>query len=289
MSTEFDTACESPLGAFVESLLGVRGCRCPDLVTGGCCINALGTRWRGQCVSGVTVGECASMRGTYTGDNQPCTRNHCWTIPDLPDSDSGMCCYHHTYGYSPDSVDTYVRCSDVFSGGAGECGRRMDDACANEPPFDYPICSTSGGFQPHYRCTGRYWGPNEPQSCGDSQGICCVDGIAAFGGVVSERWCTEIAGGIPIGPLAHPDNCGDLLPCCHPDANGIIQCSIQWPTNCYNLGGRPVAEGGSCEEDTCKAGACNLPCDRCIDNVSEAQCSTLGGSYNQDGSTCPEL
>jgi len=140
-------------------------------------------------------------------------------------------------------------------------------------------------FTPGYDCLAEPGERDAEAECASSQGWCCIDpNVVSW---KTQRRCRDLGGIVSLNPFA--DNACSLGRCCKPTWAGIIECEdVENTFNCARKGGYTLPSGsGSCSSSPCRVGVCTLPCNRCVDNVSESQCLRLGGHYGQDGTLCP--
>lgn len=274
MAKDFDSFCRSPLGAFIRSTLGARGCAdedCEDLTTGGCCITYADTGWLGQCIENLTETECDNVGGAYAGDDIACSRDQCLTLPDISTDPYGRCCYSHEDLWGDGEWHHESFCETTTE---EHCRETAFEPCGLTPPLSRNCRVES--WTRGWRCLAPPGQSGPGATCGSQQGWCCLpSGEIGW----RERETCAAQGGVFS---AHSQSC-DEGPCCRPNGAGVVQ-HIPSITvgDCSFTGGLVVAE------DDCPIGACCLRCGRCIGNTTERQCGQLRGTYLGQGTTCPD-
>ena len=293
MSTDFDTFCMSKHGAFIESMLGVRGCIEEDCVTppnveGTCCWEATkgwgtpdgGHVWFDSTCVGcrhTTAGTCRNLQRQWEEFGRPYVRVE-WT----PYHKCGVAGWQRITNGFP-----FYTCADWWV-----------DTIWQDCPLEQGWCRLSDGPAAHATrdlCNslgGEYHDPYPHPPDWEPTVPCCVythEGTRCFEWSAGE---CEAEGGTIMGDVG--DSCDTVAcstrnfwgACCHGDATCADHVS---PDDCHAQPGAIWHVCQTCDAIVCEEGACCLPNATCVDGLTSSACAVQDGLFQGPGTTCDAL
>lgn len=288
------------------SNVGCDPCGVPE---GSCCFPGphFTGRYVGNCIHGVTEAECDGyFSAVFNPALDQCA--NCYEPPPLPDRPPwlgplGRCCTTFQFHDGAQWQDQW-KCREVTT-------ERCDEDRAGWEADDRFRRVVGEPWTLNYKCKPSMAGDSLEEhllQCGSEQAWCCLPGNTQTATwMVTEECLAD--GGTPYDPRLDPALvCRVRQPCCLPDADGVVRCSLQRAEECRRLGGLPMGEEGD-DCDTvgdegnpvarCEVGACCLGCSRCVDNMAPWNCAqielhpepfpSVGGIYKGDGSQCHRI
>jgi len=248
----------------IRALFTPTGCVTP---IGACCLS------NGQCLGGLTSGQCSAQGGTYQGNNTDCGTTNC-PVP------TGTCCLPS----GSCIVTSTTNCASqggTFVAAGGVCNTNTCRGACCVPATQQCVFTTeanciaaSGVFQGiGTNCTGACFG-----ACCLPNGS-CVQAISA--GSCTSQGGTWQGGGVTCANA----NCPQPLGACCLGSNCLSDVS---ESDCVvGFGGQWLGAASTCDFNPCDPlGACCLGTS-CLSDLSESDCTVgFGGVWQGAQSSC---
>jgi len=254
----------------------------------GDAVPCLATSCDGACCTGAScsiLGDeaaCTAAGGVFQGVGVPCGTG----IGNDPNPCAGACCLAD--GTCQDN-QTQTSCDAIGGAYKGDGQTCLIAGCSGACCFQAGACSDLD-LTACQSAGGSWQGPAtscQTFTCPTTGACCFLDGTCQD---VALRPACDALGGEYAGDGSLCSNQPCIGACCVPAPSTF--CISEDASNCIQLGGTPQGLGTTCvgaASDVCPVGACCLPSGSCTDGLRIAECTTLGGAFQGDGTLCAQV